>query len=76
MEQGQHAFCELFMQLGLASSEAAIQRFLAEHSLAHDAELADAEFWTPAQAAFIREAWKQDADWAAVIDQLNNSLHH
>ena len=76
MEHGQHPFYELFSQLGLPNSDAAIQRFIATHPLSQSAALADAEFWTPTQADFIREAWKQDADWAPVIDQLNNRLHH
>ncbi|MFT3929515.1 MAG: DUF2789 domain-containing protein [Spongiibacteraceae bacterium] len=75
MENGQHAFSELFAQLGLPNSEAAIQHFIAQHPLPNTIQLADADFWTPAQAGFIRESWRQDADWSAVIDQLNNSLH-
>lgn len=75
MENSQHAFYELFAQLGLPNSEAAIQRFITQHSLPSTTQLADADFWTTAQAEFIRESWKQDADWSALIDQLNNSLH-
>ena len=32
--------------------------------------LADAPFWTPAQAALLREALNQDADWAEAADEL------
>ena len=37
-------------------------------------QLAEAAFWTPAQAGFLREAILEDADWAEVIDELNNDL--
>ena len=37
--------------------------------------LSEAAFWTPAQAAFLREEILNDADWAEVIDQLNAELH-
>lgn len=76
MEQHQHAFTELFAQLGLPNSDAFINQFCSEHVLTHDVRLPDADFWTPAQAQFLRDAWAQDADWAPVIDQLNMSLHH
>lgn len=76
MENGQHEFYELFAQLGLPNSEAEIRKFIAEHTIAEDISLPDANFWTHTQAEFLREAWKADADWAAVIDQLNSSLHH
>jgi hypothetical protein len=76
MENGQHQFCELFAQLGLPTSEEDIRKFIAEHMLPGDTRLPDAEFWTHTQAEFLREAWKADADWAPIIDQLNNSLHH
>ncbi len=76
MENNHHAFHELFAQLGLPNGDAAIRQFIAEHHLPEFTELADADFWTKAQAEFIREAWRQDADWTSVIDQLNSSLHH
>jgi hypothetical protein len=37
--------------------------------------LSDAPFWTPSQAAFLREEILEDADWASVIDELNVDLH-
>ena len=76
MEQQHHAFRELFAQLGLPNSDAAIRQFCAEHSVRQHTSLPDAEFWTPAQAQFLRDAWGEDADWAEVIDQLNITLHH
>ncbi|MDB6062390.1 MAG: hypothetical protein JWM78_2493 [Verrucomicrobiaceae bacterium] len=75
MEQSHHIFSDLFAQLGLPNSDDAIRQFCAEHSLDDHIRLPDAEFWTPAQAQFLRDSWRQDADWAEVIDQLNASLH-
>jgi hypothetical protein len=76
MELGHHAFSELFAQLGLPNSDAAIRQFCSEHSLQNAVRLYEANFWTPAQAQFLRDAWRHDADWAEVIDQLNAALHH
>ena len=75
MEQPIHQFSELFAQLGLPTDEAAIQQFIAAHTpLRTDIDLADAPFWTEAQAAFLREEKLEDADWAEVVDQLNLAL--
>jgi Protein of unknown function (DUF2789) len=76
MEPSFHHFADLFSQLGLPSDEADIRRFILTHRpLPADVSLADAAFWTPAQAALLKEQVRQDADWAAVIDQLNAALH-
>ncbi|MGO4810540.1 DUF2789 domain-containing protein [Cupriavidus sp. 2MCAB6] len=75
MDQGFHHFSELFAQLGLPASEAEIRTFIATHSpLADDVPLADAPFWTPAQAALLQDEILEDADWAEVVDQLNVAL--
>ncbi|MCK0509485.1 DUF2789 domain-containing protein [Aromatoleum anaerobium] len=75
MELPTHSMSNLFAQLGLPADEAAIERFIASHSpLPENVALADASFWTPAQAAFLREEIGDDADWAEVVDQLNLSL--
>lgn len=75
METPIHTMSNLFAQLGLPSDSDAIDRFIASHSpLPDDITLADAPFWTPAQAAFLREEILEDADWAEVVDQLNVSL--
>ncbi len=76
MEQPVHPLAELFKQLGLPAETDAIDRFIATHTpLAADVMLADAPFWTPAQAAFLREEILEDADWAEVVDHLNVALH-
>lgn len=75
MDKPIHRFTELFTQLGLPSDEPGIRQFLAAHTpLAADIALADAPFWTPGQATFLREEIVKDADWAEVVDQLDASL--
>lgn len=75
MESGIHSLRNLFEQLGRPGSDADIARFVAAHRpLADDIRLADAPFWTPAQAQFLREEVADDADWAEVVDQLNLML--
>ena len=75
MQKSHHRFSELFAQLGLPSDPAGIQTFVSAHSpLADHVALADAPFWTAAQATLLREELLGDADWAEVVDQLNNAL--
>lgn len=70
-----HRFCELFAQLGLPSDVPSIATFIQSHSpLDPGTRLEDAPFWTPAQAALLREQIVEDADWAEVVDQLNLAL--
>ncbi len=76
MDLSNHTMSELFDQLGLPSDEDAIQQFVANHRpLPQNTLLSEANFWTPAQAQFLREQLQRDADWAEVVDQLNMSLH-
>ncbi len=75
MNAHDHSFSDLFAQLGLPSDEAGMQQFLKDHApLAAEIALPAAPFWTPAQAAFLREECLKDADWAEVVDQLNTAL--
>lgn len=75
MNSPTHAFSELFEQLGLPASDEEIRQFLTlHHPLDPEVLLPNAPFWTPTQAAFLREELLKDADWAVVIDQLNASL--
>lgn len=66
---------ELFAQLGLDSSDEAIEQFIATHQLDEDTQLDQAAFWNDGQMAFIREEWRKDAVWAMVLDELNARLH-
>lgn len=75
MQTPVHAFTDLFAQLGLPSDTEAIKRFIEAHRpLAPEFELADAPFWNPGQASFIREELLRDADWAELVDQLDAAL--
>lgn len=67
---------QLFEQLGLESSDSAIEQFIKNHPLAKDILLQDAEFWTESQGQFIKDSLRQDSDWAPVVDQLNTRLRH
>ena len=76
MEAPVHSMTNLFAQLGLPSDQASIEQFIAMHRpLPHSVPLAEAAFWTPAQASFLNEKILEDADWAEVIDGLNAELH-
>ena len=75
MNANHHTMSELFDQLGLPSGPAQVSRFIASHRvLSGGQRLADAGFWTPSQAEFLREQVRQDADWAVLIDTLSVQL--
>lgn len=75
MELHQHGMVELFQQLGLGSSEQEINTFIREHRQRRDAVLLhEASFWSDAQAAFLKQAIEEDADWAELVDQLDVML--
>ena len=66
---------KLFEQLGLDADEASIENFITAHRLPDDVKLIDAEFWTPQQAAFLKEELRMVAEWAPIVDELNLRLH-
>ena len=75
MDFPNHDLRALFAQLGLGNEPAAIDNFIASHfPLSPEIRLADADFWTPAQAGFLREELLEDADWAEVIDEFDARL--
>ncbi|WP_137819346.1 DUF2789 domain-containing protein [Pseudomonas sp. 2FG] len=75
MQSPMHSLPSLFKQLGLPADPASISAFISTHSpLPASLSLADASFWTAAQAAFLREEILEDADWAEVVDQLSLML--
>jgi hypothetical protein len=66
----------LFAQLGEPNDEAALIRFIDINAPLPDGmRLHEAPFWSPSQAAFLREAIQLDAEWAKVVDDLNARLH-
>jgi hypothetical protein len=75
MHAQQHTMSNLFAQLGLPSEEAAVEDFIATHRpLENDIALYRAPFWSAMQREFLKEEIIEDADWAAVIDELNGRL--
>lgn len=75
MQTNLHTMNNLFAQLGLPNDEAAIEKFIASHRpLDNGIALYRAPFWSAAQRAFLKEEIIEDADWAAVIDELNGCL--
>ncbi len=75
MHSPDHPFHQLFEQLGLPCDSQSIRDFIKANSpLDESLKLADARCWSPTQAAFLREAILEDADWAEVVDALNLAL--
>ena len=66
---------ELFAQLGLDSSDEAIDKFIADHQLSSEEKLIEADVWTDSQRMFLQEEWQKDAAWVEVIDDLNVRMH-
>ncbi len=66
---------ELFAQLGLDSSDEAIDRFIENNQLAKEEKLTEASIWNDNQRMFLQEEWEKDAAWVEVIDELNVRLH-
>ncbi|MCB5194847.1 DUF2789 family protein [Deefgea salmonis] len=76
MDTNTHTLAVLFAQLGLPTAPQEIEQFLAAHPLPLGVPIAQAAFWSASQAAFLREALEQDAEWAESIDALANLLSH
>ena len=65
----------LFEQLGLAADEGAIDEFIETHKgLSDEVHIENADFWSRAQASFIKNALTEDAEWTELIDQLDSRL--
>lgn len=64
----------LFEQLGLDNTEQAINEFIASHHLAAADTIWQASFWSPAQAAFLKEALEADSNWSELVDLLDTQL--
>jgi hypothetical protein len=65
----------LFLQLGLPAGKDEIAAFIRDHQLPEDVRVSEAPFWNTAQRQFLGEEWGEDADWAIVVDELNEALH-
>ncbi|TWH71453.1 uncharacterized protein DUF2789 [Azomonas agilis] len=75
MQAPVHDLSLLFEQLGLKSDSASINTFITSHSLPDHVVVNEAPFWNSAQASMLKEALQFDADWALLVDQLNERLH-
>ena len=53
----EYSMNELFAQLGLDSSDEAIEQFIEKNKLAKEEELTDAHIWNDNQRAFLKEEW-------------------
>ena len=71
----QYNMNELFAQLGLDSSDEAIDSFVENNKLAKEEKLIEAAVWNDNQRAFLQEEWNKDAAWVEVIDDLNVRMH-
>ncbi|MFN3586766.1 MAG: DUF2789 family protein [Moraxellaceae bacterium] len=70
MDTGRHDLPALFAQLGLPNDADSIDAFLAGYALPTGTRLPFADFWTPAQRAFLKEALNADAEWAEAADEM------
>lgn len=75
MDTSEHSLKTLFAQLGLDNNEQAMTQFIRQHRLSPGTAIQDAPFWNQAQASFLRESLRQDAEWCEIIDELNTLMH-
>jgi hypothetical protein len=77
METPIHSLTSLFDQMGLHSTDEAIETFINDHRpLPGNIELHEADFWSASQACFLKEEKDEDADWAEIVDQLDALLRY
>ena len=74
MDTSAHTLEALFAQLGLDDRPDAIAEFASRNVLGSDVLLHRGSFWSAAQSQFIRDAMREDSDWAEAVDQLNALL--
>lgn len=75
MDTTESNMANLFLQLGLPAEKHEIADFIRTHQLPEDVRVSEAEFLSDSQRQFLREEWVEDADWAIVVDELNQALH-
>ena len=71
----EYSMNELFAQLGLDSSDEAIDSFVENNKLAKEEKVIEAAVWNDNQRALLQEQWNKDAAWVEVIDDLNVRMH-
>lgn len=76
MELPVHSLTSLFDQLGLPSDYDSIEAFIDSHSpLPNGVKVSEAPFWTQAQSTLLQDELQNNADWAPLVDALNERLH-
>lgn len=75
MDTTESSMTNLFLQLGLPAAKDDIAAFIQEHQLPEAVRVSEAPFLSDSQRQFLREQWVVDADWAIVVDELNQALH-
>ena len=75
MDTTESNMTNLFLQLGLPAEKHEIAEFIRTHQLPEDVRVSEAGFLSDSQRQFLREEWVEDADWAIVVDELNQALH-
>ena len=76
MQISQPKLPELFAQLGMDTSDAAIERFFAEHSLSGRTGVVEAPFLKTEQKITLLQMRLEDAEWADLVDEMDARLHH
>ena len=75
MEMPTHTIVSLFNQLGLESTDEAMDAFINRNSpLPGNIMLHKADLWNTSQAFCLKEMKDEDADWAEIVDQLDTML--
>ena len=75
MQDAIHSMNTLFQQLGMESSDDAIETFLEQHApVPEDVQLHEADFWSESQAKTLKQLKDEDADWAIWVDELDTRL--
>jgi len=75
MDTTESSMTNLFLQLGLSADKDDIAAFLRDHQLPAAVRVSEAPFWNEGQRQFLREEWREDAEWAIAVDALNEALH-
>ncbi len=78
MESPFHSLTSLFDQLGIDSTDQAIENFIDGHRpLQGDIELHEADFWSAAQASFLKqEKTKMPIGLKSLISSMRNCVIH
>lgn len=75
MDTTESNMTNLFRQLGLPAGKDEIAVFIRDHQLPETVRVSEAPFWSEGQRQFLREEWREDAEWAIAVDALNEALH-